>query len=541
MSSIDVTEILRASAEPVKKKPRVGELGDISTATANVADILAALEKDTSQAEVIDEVAVKRIVLQLEKRCLKNREMRIKYGDEPTKFMDSEVDLNFAIQEMHVLAAQPELYDLLVDLGAASTLLQLLAHENSDIIAATVNLLQELSDVDTVNEGGEGAARLIDALVSGQLIETLVQQSIEKLDENVKDEADAIHNALSVVENVLDFQPAYAEQCVGQGLFTWLLRRATQRGPLDANKMFASELLALLLQSSESARKKLTDKIDGFDLLLRALATYKRHDPSSADEREHMENLFDAVCASLLYAPNRQKFLDGEGLQLMNLMLRERKQSRESALKVLNHATNGVEGKANCIKFVEILGLRTIFPLFMRTPSKLKRKDTTPDEHEEDVCSVLASLLRLCGEDGRNRVLMKFSEHEYEKVDRAVELLLKYKERMDRFDARQASRCNSSKLSDEQIEQQYLDRLDAGLYTLQRIALILADVCANANPQCRARANRLLQMRAGSAKINKYLIPILEEYDINLAAEADEERKRTRLLIARLSATDRSA
>lgn len=37
-----------------------------------------------------------------------------------------------------------------------------------------------------------------------------------------------------------------------------------------------------------------------------------------------MENLFDAVCAALMYSPNRQKFLDGEGLQLMNLMLRSK-------------------------------------------------------------------------------------------------------------------------------------------------------------------------------------------------------------------------
>lgn len=39
---------------------------------------------------------------------------------------------------------------------------------------------------------------------------------------------------------------------------------------------------------------------------------------------------------------------------------------------------------------------------------------------------VLASLLRSCGEEGRNRIFSKFSEHEYEKVDRAVELVLKY-------------------------------------------------------------------------------------------------------------------
>lgn len=83
-----------------------------------------------------------------------------------------------------------------------------------------------------------------------------------------------------------------------------------------------------------------------------------------------------------------------------------------------------------------------------------------------------------------------------------------FRERVDRFDARQASRSDSSKLSDEELELQYLDRLDAGLYTLQRIALILADVCANANPLCRARANRLLHMRTGSSRINKHLIPV---------------------------------
>lgn len=56
-------------------------------------------------------------------------------------------------------------------------------------------------------------------------------------------------------------------------MFAWLLRRGTQRGPLDANKMFASELLSLLLQSTELARKRLTEKVDGFDLLLRVRFT----------------------------------------------------------------------------------------------------------------------------------------------------------------------------------------------------------------------------------------------------------------------------
>jgi len=45
-----------------------------------------------------------------------------------------------------------------------------------------------------------------------------------------------------------------------------------------------------------------------------------------------MENLFDCLCSLLLHNPNRDRFLKGEGLQLMNLMLREKK-VRTSSIK----------------------------------------------------------------------------------------------------------------------------------------------------------------------------------------------------------------
>ena len=56
--------------------------------------------------------------------------------------------------------------------------------------------------------------------------------------------------------------------------------------------------------------------------------------------------------------------------------------SRNGALKVLNHALSGEEGRENCAKFVDILGLRTIFPLFMKTPKKHKRKGMSAEEYE---------------------------------------------------------------------------------------------------------------------------------------------------------------
>ena len=51
--------------------------------------------------------------------------------------MESELDLNETLQEMHVVATQPELYHILVELNAVHSLLGLLTHENSDILLRT--------------------------------------------------------------------------------------------------------------------------------------------------------------------------------------------------------------------------------------------------------------------------------------------------------------------------------------------------------------------------------------------------------------------
>lgn len=52
------------------------------------------------------------------------------------------------------------------------------------------------------------------------------------------------------------------------------------------------------------------------------MQVFKRHNPGTAEEQEMMENLFDSLCSCLMLSSNRDRFLKGEGLQLMNLMLR---------------------------------------------------------------------------------------------------------------------------------------------------------------------------------------------------------------------------
>lgn len=273
---------------------------------------------------------------------------------------------------------------------------------------------------------------MIEALRKQQVCALLVQ-NLERLNEEVKEEADGVHNSLAIVENLTEMHSDIVREAAEQGLLAWLLKRLKQKSPFDPNKLYCSEILSILIQTNNDNRLML-GTIDGIDGLLQQLAIYKRHDPSSTEEQEYMENLFNCLCSALMAKENRDRFLKGEGLQLMNLMLREKKMSRNGSLKVLDHAMSGPDGRENCNKFVDILGLRTIFPLFMKTPKRNKKHLLSSDEHEEHVCSVIASMLRNCRGTQRQRLLSKFTENVHEKVDRLLELHLKYLEKVEIVD-----------------------------------------------------------------------------------------------------------
>ncbi|NP_001279573.1 beta-catenin-like protein 1 [Callorhinchus milii] len=485
--------------------------------------ILDLMEND--EAEPLDESSVKKMILTFEKRAYKNQELRIKFPENPEKFMESELDLNDIIQEMHVVATMPDLYHLLVELNAVQSLIGLLSHENTDVSIAVVDLLQELTDIDTLHESEEGAEVLIDALLDGQVVALLVQ-NLERLDESVKEEADGVHNTLAIIENLAEFRPEMCTEAAQQGLMQWMLKRIKAKMPFDANKLYCSEILAILLQNNDANRELLGEQ-EGIDVLLQQLSVFKRHNPSTNEEFEMMENLFDSLCSCLMLSSNRDRFLKGEGLQLMNLMLREKKMSRASALKVLDHAVIGPEGSDNCHKFVDILGLRTIFPLFMKTPKKMKKAGMTEKEHEEHVCSILSSMLRNLKGQQRTRLLNKFTENDCEKVDRLMELHFKYLEAVQvadkKIEGEKHDMVRQGEIIDDDMEDEfYLRRLDAGLFVLQLVCYIMVEIC-NANiPQIRQRVHQILNMRGGSTKVVRH---IMREYTENIGDGKTDEYK----------------
>ncbi|EAA01129.1 AGAP001357-PA [Anopheles gambiae str. PEST] len=479
-------------------------------------NILKFVETEEPDGEVLDEGGLKRMLLLFEKRVLKNQEMRIKFPDSAEKFMESEIELNDAIQELHAVATVPDLYPLLVELNGVASLLDLLSHQNSDISVAVVNLLQELTDVDILHESLDGTETLIEALRNQQAAGLLVQ-NLERLDESVKEEADGVHNTLAIFENLIEVKADIAKEVAEQGLLQWILKRLRAKMPFDANKLYCSEMLSILVQDTNANRITLGN-IDGIDVLLQQLAAYKRHDPSSAEEQEFMENLFNSLCSALMAKENREKFLKGEGLQLMNLMLREKKLSRNGSLKVLDHAMAGPDGRDNCNKFVDILGLRTIFPLFMKTPKRSKKRLLSTDEHEEHIVSIIASMLRNCKGSQRQRLLSKFTENDFEKVERLMELHRKYLDKVEAMDREIDQELRNNEDEEQDDDMVYVKRLSGGLFTLQLVDYVILEIsCTDVVKQ---RVLKILNLHNGSMKMIRN---VMREYAGNLGDANDSD------------------
>ncbi|KAF9550216.1 hypothetical protein EC957_001122 [Mortierella hygrophila] len=465
--------------------------------TSDQKDILDYVDEIDPEEERFDLSAVRKMILKFEKSINKNQEMRVKYPDDPTKFMESEADLDEEIKRMMAMTQAPQHYPVLVELNTISSILSLLTHENPDIAIDAIELLKELTDEEVLSvgleedqevagsEGEAGMKVFVHGLIDQGLLDLLVQ-NLGRLDEEETNDRQGVFNTLAVFENLTSIEVALAETIVSKsGLLPWMMKRLKVKA-FDSNKQYCSELLAILLQSSSANRKKLGE-LGGIDDLLQLLAAYKRKDPKDDDEIEVLENLFDGLCSALAERENKRLFLEGEGMELMVIMIKEKKMARIRSVKVLNYAMSTKAGTANCLRFVEIMGLKTLFSIFSRNGiEKLKKayKSFSEVEEEEHLIGIMASLVRnLPLESGhRLRVVRKFVEDDYAKLERLMDFREGYEARLKALDEKIEQENKELELTQEEIEEEEptraLQRLETGLYVMQQIDLIIAHLCA---------------------------------------------------------------
>ncbi|GLU10598.1 hypothetical protein SLE2022_273910 [Rubroshorea leprosula] len=482
--------------------------------------LLEAVEKSQSTVDVLDIRTLKKLVLSFERRLKENIEARLKYPTQPERFADSEIDLHDELQKLKILAGAPELYPDLVNLNAIPSILNLLSHENTDIAIDVVQLLQDLTDEDVLDDNDEPARILVDSLIENNVLELLVQ-NLQRLSETDPDEMAAVYTTLATIENLIEVKPAVAELvCERTKLLRWLLGKIKVR-EFDGNKQYASEILAILLQNSTANQKRL-GQMNGVDVVLQAVAMYKSKDPKSADEEEMLENLFDCLCCLLMPLENKERFVKAEGVELMIIIMKQKKSAYGSAIRALDFAMT--KYPPACERFVDVLGLKTAFAAFMgKIPNKKNKKERYQEELEERLVSLIASLFGgILRGSRRDRLLSKFVENECEKIDRLMELYMRYSDRVKS----ETQRMDQLELDDLEMdeEERYNRKLESGLYTLQLIAVVLGHLWCSEQAQMRARIDLLLKQQKLSRKDVK---DILQEYHDNIGdLDGPEEKER---------------
>ena len=76
----------------------------------------------------------------------------MKHAGDPQRFLESELELNELLTKLSALAGEPELYKQLVDQRSIPLLLELLHHENIDIVVAVLELFRDFTDADSIED-----------------------------------------------------------------------------------------------------------------------------------------------------------------------------------------------------------------------------------------------------------------------------------------------------------------------------------------------------------------------------------------------------
>jgi len=462
--------------------------GGLDENAKDAMDFLDAQDgEDAIREEKYDTAWVRKVARDFEKKVNKNASLRAKYESDPAKFMESEGELDDGIRDLSILSEHAELYEDFAKSTAAAKLVELLAHENTDIAIAAIEIISELTDEDVEAEQDQWDA-LVAALLEADLLGLLIS-NFSRFDESDSTDASGVYHSLSVIENLLS-QPSNTDM-IGKdkALIAWLLERIQKpEKPTTQNKQYASEILSILTQSSRPNRTLIADA-NGVEIFLTNLAPYRRDDPEKdSDEEEYMENLFNCLTSIVEEPTGKTKFLEAEGTELCLLLVRDGKTSKSRALKVLDHACAYAEPPSShespdtdsaptpshiavCDKFVSARGLKPLFSTFMKT----KRPDPSQTEH---ILGIFSSLLRSLpgNSDARFRLLAKFLEKDFAKTTKLVALRREYVARLSTFDAGLEERKKGLSAQErEEVDVENVPlRLSEGLYALQRIDACLA-------------------------------------------------------------------
>jgi beta-catenin-like protein 1 len=507
-------------------------------------DAILKLVEEAPDVPELDLSGARLILVRFSKAVQKNSELRTRYADDPMKFMESEIALDEACSALTSLSSSPAFYPLLLEEHAGERTIDtlctlLLSHENIDVSIDALKLLHELIDAEELSTGDEELEPFI-AHITDIFPTTIVRALARFPNEHEKNFADAVTHILAIIENLTDLQPKEVSEKLVQSstIVEWIMQRLKQDS-FNANKLYASEVLSILLTNvGVSGQEKLGKEVmkgAGMKNLIKYIAKYRKADPSNDEETEYVENLFDILCLSLHnHLENQQRFAAHDGIQLMLTMIRRNTYAKSAAFKAIDYGVLGCT--KNCETLIDESGLKSIFGQYMFNPTtKKERADQTANELH--LLEIISQLFLHTTDVRYLRLRRKFEEQGFIKVDRTVELLVKYQTRVDDAEAKHRSEKNgaggaaaaaSSSSTAEDDVSVYDRQTDHGLTHVEQASIILAFLATSGDAPLRSRVEQNLHQQDLALKdlsktLTRYVSMMGETTE---AANAEQERQK---------------
>eukprot|EP01084_Bolivina_argentea_P153922 268360_1 len=492
------TDFASESSASKKQKTSHSNSKNINSNNSNENEFdLLDLVDEAEEIEALDVNTLQKTMKTLKEAIKKNEQQRSKFSNTPIKFRDSEIALNDVIQELSLkLPESPHLYRDFVLFKGCDYLLTLLMHENIDIVSTIIGFIKELTEADNYIES-QSAIIFIVTFIQQKGIQILVQ-NLERLhdaniitksdnncegkdnDDEEEDDSQTIFAVLSILENIseidMDFCVDIVKQCK---LFRMLLNgMRKERKKFDEIQLYLSELLCIYLQPMDDDMTIYEEfaKIKGCDKILDLLQyKYQCFDPILSEEKEYVCNLCDALSSSLASTVNQNKFNQSpNSMKILIILIKQKNYLKQGCLQALSFAVTNHQ--KNCIKLIENNGIKTIFWAFMNRKKikKKYKKDHNIDKIEEYLCCIMVHLFCNLCDINLLRLINKFKEKDYEKIERLIELHAKYMTKLEDNDIKEKNQRIKNDIEKETFAERYARRLDNGLYILQMIDMTIA-------------------------------------------------------------------
>lgn len=208
-------------------------------------------------------------------------------------------------------------------------MVELLDHENYDLLMTVINFFADLIDFDENYFESEILEKICERAINNGFLNKLVACFDKFKNEDTKESKNIVFKILKIMENILNSEIKNEEEktCFeilgcDSSMMTELASFICTKGnkSFNSNRLYCSEILSILLLDQKNQAK--FGEIGLIQFILEFLRNCMTIKTFYEDEKETILNLFGTLEMSLLIIQNVKIFLESEGIEIMLKMLK---------------------------------------------------------------------------------------------------------------------------------------------------------------------------------------------------------------------------